>query len=365
MYNRKLVIDALVYVNKKSYGYQEYLFNLLDFFHSNRNDLFFDQIIIVCDETQVSDFEKYKNKFIIQGYHTPNLIIRFFIQILFPFFLKVKKNDIVLWTANYSSLIKLSKNVLVIHDLLYLRKHLLPNRSMRIQRGFYIPRSIKLADKIVAISDFTKSDILTNFGFSKQDTIQRIYNYFNFEKYASSNNEIINPPLYEYFLCVSSTAYHKNVITIIKAFENYCKYESNRLLYIVGGLGNNQAGNYFTSLSEDIKQRIVFLKNLSNAELGVYFQNSTAYISASYFEGLGMPIVEAMYFNTALIISDLEVHREITENNAIYFNPNCFEELSDRMIKFAKKSENTKSFVLDKFSNDNTSNQYIKLLNSI
>ena len=49
--------------------------------------------------------------------------------------------------------------------------------------------------------------------------------------------------------------------------------------------------------------------------------NSVAYISTSLFEGLGMPIVEAMYFDKNVTLSDIDFHREISYNKGYYFNP--------------------------------------------
>ena len=102
-----------------------------------------------------------------------------------------------------------------------------------------------------------------------------------------------------------------------------------------------------------------------------YFVNShlyadcEAYISASLFEGLGMPVVEAMYFNVPLILSDLDVFREVTNNQAIFFNPNSIEELSQILIKNEYKRFGTRKFVLEKYSSENTSQKYIDILNSL
>lgn len=365
MKTRTLIIDALVYERNKAFGFQEYLFNLLNYFYEHRDCIHFQKIIIVCDENQIQEFTKFKDRFDIVGYKVPNLISRFLVQSLIPFMLKLKKIDVVLNLCNYSSLFKRSKNLLVIHDLLYLRKDLLSNKLMRLQRKFYVPRSIALAENIIAISDFTKDDIQYNFKIPSKTTILKIYNHFNFDKfviYPNTTNEIYKD---KYFLSVSSSAFHKNSITVLKAFEKFCLYNNDKKLYIVGQISEINTQKYYEELDPLIKNRIKVFSNISNYELGLLYYGCDAYISATLFEGLGMPIIEAMFFNSQLILSDIEICREITENQAFFFDPNSYEDLFEIMLNIKKEKKDTKTFVLNKFSSNNTSKKYIEVLNAM
>ena len=92
-----------------------------------------------------------------------------------------------------------------------------------------------------------------------------------------------------------------------------------------------------------------------------------AYISATFFEGLGMPIVEAMYFNAPVALSDLDVCKEVSSNHGIYFNPGSFDELASVMLNFTDKEikADTQTMILEKYSSRNTSQKYIDLLNKL
>lgn len=81
-------------------------------------------------------------------------------QSLFPFRFGLNKKDVILFTGNYSALFKRTNHVLVIHDLLFKHKTWLSNRLMRWQREFYLPISIKKADKVICISQFTEKEVL-------------------------------------------------------------------------------------------------------------------------------------------------------------------------------------------------------------
>jgi len=255
---------------------------------------------------------------------------------------------------------------LVVHDLLYLRHDLLKNFKIRIHRLISIPISLKNADKVIAISNSTKNDLLNNFKISSEK-IEVVYNHFNFEKFATL--ESIDSLKKPFFLSVCTAAPHKNTITVLKAFAKYCDYSDQNNIVFVGSIGKNKMNPlniYYNALPDKIKERIYMTKNISNSKLGFLYANCQSYISASLFEGLGMPIVEAMYFNKQVILSDIPVCREVSGNLGTYFNPVSYEELFGKMAEKPQVDAlKNKEYVLSAFSAENTSLKYINLLNMI
>jgi glycosyltransferase involved in cell wall biosynthesis len=363
--NRRLIIDALAYESGKAFGFQEFMFNLLEFFYQNRRSLNFEEVIIVCIDKQKKDFDKFNDKFQLVGFRIPNLFVRLLYQQVMPLILKVSQSDVILNLYNYSAYFSFSKNVLVVHDLLYLRKKLLPVWYIRLHRKLFIARSISNADHIIAISEFTKRDITNNTKVSQSKPISVVYNYFNFIKYDYSDNLDIKNLNKNYFLCVSSSAFHKNIVTVLMSFEKFCNSNDEMNLYLVGKISDNVALNYYNQLQIKVKNRIKVFADISNQSMGILYANCHTYISASLFEGLGMPVVEAMYFKARLLLSDIEVFREITKNKASFFDPNSVDQLSLKMIQSSESNYEKTSFDLLDFSAINTSEKYIKILNSI
>lgn len=287
------------------------------------------------------------------------------LQTWMPFHLSLNKRDLVLYTANYSSLIKKATNVLVIHDLLFKRKSLFPYKLMRWQRRFYLPLSMMNADRIVAISRFTKTDIKYYYEKLCGNKIVVIYNYFNFKKYSSVTGNVEKEKC---FISVCSNAVHKNTITVLKAFNHYCLVEGTYNLILVGALKKGSvASRYYEQLPDVIKKRIVIYDKISNALLAELYQKSMAYISASLFEGLGMPIVEAMYFNLPVILSDYPVFHEVSFDKGIYFNPLDEADLMEKMLYIQKNSicVQYEEQLMNSYSEQNTSQRYIDLFNEL
>lgn len=363
---RRLVIDAFVFEHSKSFGYQEFLFNLLDYFYCRREHILFKEIIIVCVDSQKNYFRKYADKFSLRTYNCSSKLSRMIYQSFFPFILRLRKQDLILYTANYSSLFKTCKNILVIHDLLFKRKSLFPYSLMRIQRMLYLPISIRLVNSIVAISDFTAQDIEYYYPLSA-NKIKVIYNYFNFKKYHLSLNPLDNGREGNYFITVCSNAIHKNTLTVFKAFELYCRMDGMFNLILVGSLDKNtELYSFLYSLPSSIRGRIFIHSKISNDYLAELYHNAYAYISASFFEGLGMPIVEAMYFNLPVILSDLPIMHEVSMERGLYFNPQNSKELAEIMLCVQSKKENVdyRKNIEEVFSEKNTSQKYVELINS-
>lgn len=362
--DRRLIIEALAFEYGKAFGYQEYIFNLLDYIYKHRKDILYDDVIVICLDSQSKYFTQYRNEISIKSYRCTSVYTRLFIQSYMPFDLRLTKQDLVLYTANYTSLFKKASYILVIHDLLFKRRSLFPYTLMRLQRQFYLPISVKLADKIVAISEFTARDVNSYYRNSTRK-IDVIYNYFNFKKFPELQNIIKE----DYFISVCSSAYHKNTITVLKAFDKYSLKGGEYKLVLVGALKQKtESYLFYNQMSDLVKQKIFIYDKIDNNFLALLYTQSKAYISASLFEGLGMPIVEAMFFNLPVILSDYPVFHEVSMDKGIYFNPLVTDDLVDKMFFIERNQDysyNYKDEIIKMYSENNTSRKYIDLFNDI
>lgn len=362
MNNRKLVIELLALHSNKAYGYQQYVLNLLDYFYENRSNILYPQIIILCKDTESSLLSKYVDRFDIRTYRANYYLYRLFLQTYLPLHLKLGKEDLLLSPGNTSGLLKRCRTVLVVHDLLFKRKQWI-NRYMRWQRELFVPMSIKNADKIIAISFYTAKDVVS-FYPQAEGKVLTIYNFMNFEKFGNRTNDgSDNKP---YFLAVSMGAVFKNLQTIFRAFEYYCKEGGEFNLVLIGLLSpDSVAGHVLSKLPEKVRERIVIKSNITNEELGFLYSKASCFISASLFEGLGMPVVEAMSFDCPVLLSDTEVHREVSLNKGEYFNPYDEKELAFKMKNMNYDRRSYSKEIKQLFSQENTSAKYIELINEI
>lgn len=360
MCKNRLIIELLCVEKNKAFGYNEYVFNLLDYFYNHISEIKYKKILVIHKESEEQLFAKYSDKFELIGFRFTGYFRRFYIQSKLPYILKLNKSDLVLSTSNYTGLIKKCPTILVIHDLLFKRKEWLPNRMMRWQREIYVPLSIKKADQVVGISNYTVHDVLKFYPFAK-NKIRTIYNSMNFAKFKKVKDRFIDEP---YFLIVCSCAFHKNVSTVLKAYNEYVHGGGSKSLVLVGNIiPNSDTGKVYDSLPISVKKNVINLYNVSNEELASLYKFACAFISASLFEGLGMPIVEALSFGTPVILSNIDIHKEVSMEQGYFFEPFDYLRLSELMTNEYRKLDIIDT-IKSKFSESNTSLKYIDLINN-
>lgn len=362
MKRSRLVIDLLGVEKGKAYGYQEYIFNLLNYFYEHRDDIRYERIVIWCKNTSKEMFRQFEDKFETEAYAYTSYLKKHWLQSVLPIKCGLTKADLLFSPGNVSGIVKHSTELLTIHDLLYKRKEWLPNRLMRWQREFLVPVSIKKADKIVAISQFTKDDIVHYYP-QAEGKVDVIYNSFNFGKYEG---DLPSPFVASYFLAISTNADYKNQKTILKAYEQYYAMGGRKRIVFVGKLREGtDAYIAYKELPQEITMNVVWKNGVSNAELGALYRGASCFISASKFEGLGMPVVEAMSFGLPVLLSDIPPHREVSINKGEYFPPSDVDGLAFKMLNMNFEKRSYDRAIKQLFSEENTSAKYIALINEL
>ncbi len=359
---RTLVIEALSLNYGKYYGFQEYLLNILRYFKKHRLDIQADRVVIACKNVDRKVFEAFAPELEIQALLVKNTLHRYYVLNTLGKRMNLDKDDIILFTNNYSALTRQCKHILVIHDLLYLRKEYMPNRAFRLQRNLFVPRSVKIADKVIAISKWVKQDIEEQFNVKAPNKVIAIYNYFDFNKFykGEPSQKIIDLCKgRDYFLVVCSGAVHKNTVTTLKAYDEYIRRGGTKDLLVIGGL-DDYLLDIISEFDISVRNHILSCCHVSNSDLCHIYQHASAYISATLFEGLGMPIVEALFFGIPCIVSDIPVIKEVTLGHASFFYPLDYEALCTLMEQATIPHQRTETmYIKDIYSTDNTVKRYI------
>jgi len=222
------------------------------------------------------------------------------------------------------------KYVVTIHDLIFKRY---PRNYKAIDRRIYNTKfkyACKNADKIIAISDQTKNDIIEFYDIP-EDRITTIYQtcHENFKKdYSTEIKEHIRQKFTlpkEYILNVGTIETRKNLIGILKAIP----LMRNDLPLVVVG----RKTKYFNFIKVQMQKlkidpnRVIFLKNVSIEELPSIYQMASVFVYPSFFEGFGIPIIEALHSHTPVITSKGSCFPEAGGPDSIFIDPTSSEEI--------------------------------------
>jgi len=230
------------------------------------------------------------------------------------------------------------KYVVTIHDLIFLR---FPENYNRIDRKIYkkkVEYACKTADKIIAISEQTKRDLI-EFLNVPENKIEVIYqscatsfHHISDYRYRDLIKNKYNLPE-NYILYVGTIEKRKNLATLIEAIGK----SNTKLPLVAVGKQTDYTKEVMAMVDKyNLGNQVALLQNLSFLDLPSIYQSANLFVYPSFFEGFGIPVLEALYSKTPVIAAIGSCLEEAGGPNSIYIDPKNSDELAsaiDRVIE--------------------------------
>lgn len=223
-------------------------------------------------------------------------------------------------------------SVVTIHDLIFLRY---PKYYSIIDRIIYKIKfryAANHADRIIAISNQTKNDLI-NYLNIKEERISVIYQscdpvFYQPVSKASRNAVIKKHNLPEkYILNVGTIEERKNLMLVAQALT---KIEDVQLVVIGKETSYTKKVKEFIR-SNKLSERIHFLHTVQHSDLPAIFQQAQLFVYPSRFEGFGIPVIEALHSGIPVIAATGSCLEEAGGPGSIYVDPDNAEELAEKM----------------------------------
>lgn len=253
--------------------------------------------------------------------------------------------------------------------------------------NIFIPFSLRKADKIVAVSKFTKKEIVKYYKI-KTDKIKVIYNgggggflnNENIDKKTILKKIGVKKP---YLFYIGTHQPRKDLPTLMEAFFALKKEDVSfeDLKLVIGG--KLKAHNYDARIDESlnkIKQNLeyekyfndlIFTGYLEDNERDVLFQEAKAFVFPSLYEGFGLPLIEAMNFDIPVICSDIDCFKEIGADAVKFFKAGDSKDLKNKLNEILKNKKEINSLIKKgeerrkAFSWDKTAQEFLETLKTI
>jgi glycosyltransferase involved in cell wall biosynthesis len=271
-----------------------------------------------------------------------NALMKFPNPLLAYFSRSLDQPDIVHGTDHFVYPNPKSRNIMTIHDLTFVKY---PDYVPAIVKTYLdrIKNCLKFTDAIITFSENTKRDLVELLKINP-DKIYIIYQASRYHKDYLTDQQIEELKIslsYDfskpYFLFVSTLEPRKNVIGLIQAF-NYLKqnYKIEHQLVLIG-----QTGWKYQPILEAINKspyraEIHHLNYVPDDLVALFYSQAEAFIYPSFYEGFGLPVLEAMTLGAPVITSNTSSLPEVTGGAALLINPNDSLELADAILNLIR-----------------------------
>lgn len=208
--------------------------------------------------------------------------------------------------------------ITTVHDLMYavvktfFGGNVFTNFLKRLYFDLLVSRTLKNSDYIISVSDTTREDVKSRFGYDSIFIPEGI-NVINSDKDVDIEDMGLERD--GYILYVGNSRPHKNLERTIEAF---LLSESHKTLVLCG---NNN--NVIIPEGSNIRQ----LGFVSEDELVALYKNSSAFVFPSLYEGFGLPVLEALTLGTKVLSSTGGALKEFPEEVIYYFDPTNVKEI--------------------------------------
>ncbi|MFA5024587.1 MAG: glycosyltransferase family 1 protein [Patescibacteria group bacterium] len=279
---------------------------------------------------------------------------------------------------NFIQLTKGVKRVITVHDLSFWRyPKFFSGRKNCWHRALSVKKMLCLADKIVAVSENTKNDIIQLAGVSPEK-IKVIYSGSNLIKReigVAEATEFLSARQISgrFILYLGTIEPRKNISGLIQAFNNLKKDARFKDLKLVlaGAKGWKSRAIYQEREKSPFKNDIIFLGYISQKEKEILYSKGSVFVYPSFYEGFGFPPLEALTYGLPVVCSNVSSLPEVVGEAAILINPFKIEEIT-RALEMVLVDEKLQSLLQEKgyerakfFSWNKTASEYLKLFKEL
>ncbi|MBS0857078.1 MULTISPECIES: glycosyltransferase family 1 protein [unclassified Tatumella] len=221
--------------------------------------------------------------------------------------------------------------VITIHDLNHLDR---PENSSKSKHIFYntvIKRGCRQAAYVFTVSEFSRQRIIDWAGIPAGKVINvgnGVSEYFSPEG-ARMNYD------FEYLLCVSNRKGHKNETGTLKAFKEADIDESIKLVF------TGKADTFITEKIAELglQNRVVFTGYLAEEDLPLLYRTAKGLIFVSFYEGFGLPVIEAMASAVPVITADNTSLAEVSGGAALLTNAEDTQQIAEAITRIFTEPE--------------------------
>ncbi|MBP3238328.1 MAG: glycosyltransferase family 4 protein [Lachnospiraceae bacterium] len=340
--NKKIYVNGIGLTDKEIFGVQRYTFEIL-----KELDKMVEYGSIVVLVPQKSERKLQFNNIIVEeidsSFYNPKKI-RFWKSLRFRSYVK-KRNGLILDLS--LNLPFMGADIVAIHDCITEKvKQNCDTVRRKVGRYLYMLRAfmnLKRSKIVITVSEHAKKDISKYYNIA-QNKIKVVYpswQHFNRIKEDESIIEELGIEKKKFCFSLGSRYYHKNFKWVLEAARQNSSYK-----FVV--TGSESLGSGEEDFERNKPENLIFTGYLSDERVKALMSHCMAFIQPSFYEGFGLPPLEAMSTGAKCIVSNATSLPEIYGDSVWYIDPYDYENINIDEIMRAPIEDNSK--VLKKYS---------------
>lgn len=265
-------------------------------------------------------------------------------QIRLSWEMLVKKPDVLFVPSHLVPIIHPKNTVVTLHDLGF--KHfpeLYPPKEL-LYHNWGMNFSAKHGKKIITPSEFTKKDLIQTYTLNP-DKISVVWHGID-QEFFKPNPDIKKKKT---IFFIGRLEEKKNIIGMIRAYEFLRKEQSVKHKLILAGspgYGYENIVKTIETLPQEIRHDIILPGYVSQKEYLKFLQEADIFLFTTFFEGFGLPVIEAMSAGVPVVASNTTSIPEITANAAVLCDPKNPLQIAAACSKIINSDRFKKSLIL-------------------
>lgn len=241
----------------------------------------------------------------------------------------------LLWSPCNSGPVRAGRHVVTLHDIGPLDHPELWSRRYARWYAYMTPRLARSATHVITVSEFTRERVHERLGvpLDRITAIPLAPGIASLDDTPRENEADGHAAEPRYVLALGSLDPRKRVDDIVASWERIHPDFPDTELRIVGGIGASHVFGRHSARDVATLERVRFLGRVSDAELPALYANAAVFVSASSYEGFGLPPLEAMALGAPVVATDIAAHREVLADAAEYVSIGDIDGLASAMAQ--------------------------------
>lgn len=276
------------------------------------------------------------------------------------------------WEPNFipNDGIKAKKTVTSVHDFSFiLHKDFHPKERIKyFEENFF--QNIYRSNIIITGSEFSKQEILDRLDF-KEENVRVIYHGVRHDVFKKIDDIKLNFDLPKKFIfSVGSIEPRKNLIGLLGAYNNLNDEIKQEYKLVIAGF-KGWENKEIMQIIEKNKEFITYLGYISDEELAGVYNKASCFVYPSFYEGFGLPPLEAMACGTPVICSNVSSLPEVGGEAVVYCDPYSVEDIKNKIESVLLDENLQKELSLkgleqaQKFTWEKSAQEHIKIFNEL